>query len=67
MLYTDGITERFNPEGECYDVERLCEQFAKETGDDPQRILTSVINDVNRFAGELPPDDDQAVLVMVVE
>jgi sigma-B regulation protein RsbU (phosphoserine phosphatase) len=67
MLYTDGITERFGPEGECYEVERLCEQFAKESGDDPQKIMTALINDVNEFAGELPSDDDQAVLIMVVE
>jgi sigma-B regulation protein RsbU (phosphoserine phosphatase) len=67
MLYTDGITERFSPEGECYEVERLCEQFAKDNGDDPQQMMTALIDDVNRFAGQLPPDDDQAVLIMVVE
>jgi sigma-B regulation protein RsbU (phosphoserine phosphatase) len=67
MLYTDGITERFSPEGECYEVERLCEQFTKETDDDPQKILTTVIEDVNRFAGGLAPEDDQAVLIMMVE
>ena len=67
MLYTDGITERFSPEGECYEVERLCEQFARDTGDDPQKIMTALMDDVNHFAGGLPPDDDQAVLIMVVE
>jgi serine phosphatase RsbU (regulator of sigma subunit) len=67
MLYTDGITERFSPEGECYEVERLCEQFAKDSGDDPQQMITALIDDVNQFAGQLPPDDDQAALIMVVE
>ncbi len=67
MRYTDGITERFSPGGECYEVERLCEQFARDTGDDPHKIISSLMDDVNRFAGNLPPDDDQAVLVMVVE
>ncbi len=67
MLYTDGITERFSPGGECYEVERLCEQFAGGNGDDPHKIISSLMDDVNRFAGNLPPDDDQAVLVMVVE
>jgi sigma-B regulation protein RsbU (phosphoserine phosphatase) len=69
MLYTDGITERFSPGpgGECYEVERLCEQFARDTGNDPHKIITELMDDVNRFAGNLPPDDDQAVLIMVVE
>ncbi len=67
MLYTYGITERFSQQGECYEVERLCEQFARDTGDDPQKIMTALMDDVNHFAGGLPPDDDQAVLVMVVE
>jgi sigma-B regulation protein RsbU (phosphoserine phosphatase) len=67
MLYTDGITERFSPEGECYEVDRLCEQFAKDADLDPQKMMTALIDDVNHFAGDLPPDDDQAVLIMVVE
>jgi sigma-B regulation protein RsbU (phosphoserine phosphatase) len=67
MLYTDGITERFNPTGECYEVERLCEQFGKDSDNDPQKILNTVMEDVNRFADELPADDDQAVLIAVVE
>ena len=67
MLYTDGLTERFNPAGECYEVERLSEQFAKGSGDDPQKVITSVIDDVNRFADGLPSEDDQALLIMMVE
>jgi sigma-B regulation protein RsbU (phosphoserine phosphatase) len=67
MLYTDGITERFSPDGECYEVERLCEQFSRDSGDDPRKIISSLMDDVNRFAGGLPPNDDQAVLIMVVE
>ena len=67
MLYTDGITECFSPAGECYEIERLCEQFAKNSEDDPQKILTTVIDDVNRFADGLPAQDDQAVLILMVE
>ncbi len=66
MLYTDGLTERFSPAGKCYEVERLSEQFAKGSSDDPQKVITTVIDDVNRFAGGLPPEDDQAILIMMV-
>ncbi len=67
MLYTDGITERFNPQSMCYEVERLCEQFAKDSDDDPKQLLDAVIADVNLFADGLPPQDDQAVLIAIVE
>jgi hypothetical protein len=30
-------------------------------------MMTALIDDVNHFAADLPPDDDQAVLIMVVE
>ena len=67
MLYTDGITEACSPEGEYYEVERLCERFAKKNNDDPQKIISAVIEDVKRFAGGLPAKDDQAILVFIVE
>jgi sigma-B regulation protein RsbU (phosphoserine phosphatase) len=67
MLYTDGITEAISPAGEYYEVERLCEQFAQKNEDDPQKIITAVIDNVKDFAGGLPAQDDQAVLVLVVE
>jgi sigma-B regulation protein RsbU (phosphoserine phosphatase) len=67
MFYTDGITERFNPASECYEVELLCRQFAKDSDNDPHKILNTVMEDVNRFADGLPAQDDQAVLIAVVE
>jgi sigma-B regulation protein RsbU (phosphoserine phosphatase) len=67
MLYTDGITEACSPEGEYYEIERLCEQFAIKNDDNPQKIITSVIEHVKDFTGGLPAQDDKAVLVLVVE
>ncbi len=67
LLYTDGITERFNPQGECYEVERLCEKFAEERDHDVRKRIKMIMEDVNRFADGLPADDDQALLVLMVE
>jgi serine phosphatase RsbU (regulator of sigma subunit) len=47
--------------------ERLCEQFAQKNDDDPQKIITAVIENVKDFSGGLPAQDDQAVLVLMVE
>ncbi len=67
MLYTDGITERFNPQGQCYEVERLCEIFAEKCDNDVRKNMTMIMEDVNRFADGLPAQDDQALLVFMVE
>jgi sigma-B regulation protein RsbU (phosphoserine phosphatase) len=67
MLYTDGITERFNRANECYDVPRLLEQFSAASLNDPRAILDSVMASVDQFADGLPAEDDQAILVMIVE
>jgi sigma-B regulation protein RsbU (phosphoserine phosphatase) len=67
VLYTDGITERFNRSKECYDLPRLLRQVAMDNQNDPQATIDTVMADVNRFAEGLPADDDQAMLVIIVE
>jgi sigma-B regulation protein RsbU (phosphoserine phosphatase) len=67
LLYTDGITERFNNEGKAYGEERLLKLLAENRADNPQRILAKIIEDVERFAGDRPLDDDQALFLGVVE
>ncbi len=67
LLYTDGITERFNPLGQCYEVERLCQKFAEDCDHDAGKCITMIMEDVNRFADGLPAQDDQAVLVLTVD
>jgi sigma-B regulation protein RsbU (phosphoserine phosphatase) len=67
LFYTDGLTERFNPEGEMYGLERLRRQLSKDHGDNPREILDAIVADAERFAKGLPADDDQALLLCVVE
>lgn len=67
LLYTDGITERFNPQGQCYEVERLCQKFAEDCDHDVRKSMTMIVEDVNRFADGLPADDDQTLLALIVE
>ncbi|MBW2433868.1 MAG: SpoIIE family protein phosphatase [Deltaproteobacteria bacterium] len=66
LMYTDGITERFNTDGETYGEERLLRQL--EAGGDlqPQELLTAIMQDVNAFANGRPADDDQALLLGIV-
>ncbi|MBT8369128.1 MAG: SpoIIE family protein phosphatase [Deltaproteobacteria bacterium] len=67
LFYTDGIPERFNNEGKAYGEERLLKLIAENRTDNPQRILDNIIEDLERFAGDRPPDDDQALVLGVVE
>ena len=67
MLYTDGISERFNALGEPYGTQRLLRQLARECSGDPQEILDWIIEDLDRFADNLPAEDDQAILIGFVK
>jgi phosphoserine phosphatase RsbU/P len=66
LFYTDGITERFSEKRELYGTKRLLRQFETADADDPAGTLIRIIDDLSRFAGLRPADDDQAMLIMVV-
>jgi serine phosphatase RsbU (regulator of sigma subunit) len=67
MLYTDGIVEQPNLENELYGEDRLRNQLAGDHADGPQEILDAIINDVKAYAGDLPAQDDQAVIIAFIE
>lgn len=67
LLYTDGVTERFDIEGNIYGGNRLLKLLATDAANNPRQILDTIIEDVQRFAGGRPPDDDQALLLGVLE
>jgi len=67
LVYTDGISERFNAEGDIYGEKRVLQLLATDSADNPQDVLAAIMTDVERFAGERPADDDQALLLGIVE
>jgi phosphoserine phosphatase RsbU/P len=67
LFFTDGVTERFSEQNELYDTSRLLRQLETDETDDPARILEGIVDDLARFAGDRPADDDQAMLLMVAE
>jgi sigma-B regulation protein RsbU (phosphoserine phosphatase) len=67
LFFTDGPTERFNPEKEMYGVERLGRQLSKDVGKDPKGILDAIVGDVEAFAGGLPCSDDQTLVLLIIE
>jgi serine phosphatase RsbU (regulator of sigma subunit) len=64
FLYTDGVTEAHNHDGELFKTERLLEitrQFARRS---PQELMLSVIDNVERFSAGTVQADDITCLVV---
>lgn len=64
FLYTDGITEAMNTEGEIYTRQRL-EQLLNRTAKrvTPEDIIESVLQQVHHHIGEAEQSDDMTMLV----
>ncbi len=64
VLYTDGITEAEDPQGEMYGLERLCEVVSQNWEQSAQEIKTAVINDVKQHIDTQTVYDDITLLVI---
>jgi sigma-B regulation protein RsbU (phosphoserine phosphatase) len=67
LLFTDGVSERFNGHGEMYGEDRLLKQLEIAHGNDPEEILKGIIRDVERFADGEPAEDDQALFIGIAD
>lgn len=62
VVYTDGITEATDPDGEVYGLERLiavCREFRDST-----RLVDAVDRDLSEFAAGVPFADDRTLVVV---
>jgi serine phosphatase RsbU (regulator of sigma subunit) len=58
FLYTDGVTEAFDPAGSLYEVKRLIAVAEAEASKSPHELMLAVIRSVDAFAqGTLQSDD----------
>jgi sigma-B regulation protein RsbU (phosphoserine phosphatase) len=63
LLFTDGITEAFNPDRQQYGEARLDEQLCRTDATvAPQETLDAVLSDLRRFTGPGQPEDDQTLI-----
>ncbi len=63
VLYTDGVTEAMNADGEEFGVDRLREVFAANPPQDCEQANRTVFEAVHAFAGDTPQSDDVTCLV----
>lgn len=64
LLYTDGITEAFNPNSEAYGEQRLMDVLARHAGLRAEPLLNALIDSVHAFADCAPQSDDITCLAV---
>ena len=63
-VYTDGVTEAANPEGEEYGLERLEAQLRRHLEGPLEGLLEGLEQDLEGFARGVPYGDDRTLLVL---
>jgi sigma-B regulation protein RsbU (phosphoserine phosphatase) len=64
LLYTDGVNEAFNSEGECYGNERLIAELSPWSDQPAKSLVSQLCNRVRTFAAGAPQSDDITVLAL---
>lgn len=64
ILYTDGITEAHNADGDLYGIERLCAVIHQHWNRSAEAIKQAVIDGVTRFIGQEKIYDDLTLVVL---
>jgi sigma-B regulation protein RsbU (phosphoserine phosphatase) len=66
LLYTDGVTDAQNPEGEYFDVARLCALFSAYRTLPPEALIEQLLAEVRAFSGHTPLRDDISMVTLQV-
>lgn len=64
LLYTDGITEARNQNGEFYGEERLQKMVIKNRDGNSERIAQLILEDVQKFSASSQYSDDKTLVVI---
>lgn len=66
LLYSDGVTEAFDPASQCYGDKRLLADATSLSGQTAHDITTGLLQKVRAFAGAAQQSDDIAILALKV-
>ena len=58
LLYTDGLIEASNSEGEEFEIDRLTSILSATNGDSPRKIVENIEKALSDFSGETAQSDD---------
>ena len=64
VLYTDGITEAVNSEGEQFGKHRLAQAIEASGALSASAKLAFILKELQAFAGDVPFDDDITLIIL---
>src|SRR5881398_2139338 len=64
VLYTDGVTETLNSEGDEFGVDRMMQSVRASANDGAQAIVKRIIEAVRDFTGSAPQNDDITLIAI---
>jgi sigma-B regulation protein RsbU (phosphoserine phosphatase) len=64
VLYTDGVTEALNTDGDEFGLDRMIHSVRASATDGPQTIVKRIIEDVRNFTGSFPQNDDLTLIAI---
>jgi phosphoserine phosphatase RsbU/P len=64
VLYTDGLTETLNSEGDEFGVDRMMQSVRASANDGAQAIVRRIVEDVREFTGSVPQNDDMTLIAI---
>jgi phosphoserine phosphatase RsbU/P len=64
LLYTDGITEALDNEGNEFGLERMLASLQSAAKEAAQAIVARLIDDLRNFVGATPQNDDITLIVI---
>ena len=64
VLYTDGVTETLNSEGDEFGVDRMMQSVRASADDGARAIVKRIIEDVREFTGSVPQNDDMTLIAI---
>jgi serine phosphatase RsbU (regulator of sigma subunit) len=67
VIYTDGVTDALNPQGEEYGITRLAEALLNAPPSDARRLLDYLTGGLAAFTQDVPPFDDITFFILINE
>jgi sigma-B regulation protein RsbU (phosphoserine phosphatase) len=64
ILYTDGVTESLNADGDEFGLDRMIQSVRAGATDGAQAIVKRIIEDVRNFTGSVPQNDDITLIAI---
>ena len=66
VLYTDGISEAMNPQGDCFGDQRLVELVQRHADLTSDALRERILSEVHTFAGDAAQHDDMTMVLVKI-